>query len=259
MEIEVRRTYKYRIYTSKKTRHLHHAINIGGMIWNHCLALQKRYYRLTGKYIQPEQMKAHIAKLRREVARFEYWQEQGSQAVQDIIERQDKAWQRFFAIKGGRPRFQKVKKYRSFTLKQAGWKLLGGNKVRLLGRTYKYVEHRELAGEIKTVTVKRDSCGRLWLCFSVVETLTSEEIGTGEIGGFDFGMKQFLTDSNGAVYLSAEYLKESLGRVQALAQSVSRKKVGSNNRQKARWLLNREQIRVADKRRDAHFKLANDL
>jgi putative transposase len=47
--IEVRKTYKYRLYRCDTlNRCLHQQINVAGMIWNHALALQKRYYRLTG-------------------------------------------------------------------------------------------------------------------------------------------------------------------------------------------------------------------
>jgi len=51
----------------------------------------------------------------------------------------------------------------------------------------------EPTSSIKTVTVKRDSVGRLWLCFSVLEKLCiPEEVSAGEIGGFDFGLQTFL-------------------------------------------------------------------
>jgi hypothetical protein len=49
--MKIRRTYKYWLYTSKRDKHLHQQIDMAGIIWNHALALQKRYYRLTGKYI----------------------------------------------------------------------------------------------------------------------------------------------------------------------------------------------------------------
>ena len=68
--MEIRRTYKYRMYrTGRRNRHLHNQIDIAGIIWNHSLALQKRYYRLCGGYISEKRLKKHIAKLRREVPR----------------------------------------------------------------------------------------------------------------------------------------------------------------------------------------------
>ena len=73
--ITLRRTYKYRLYRNDKVDAvLHHQINAAGWIWNHALALQKRYYRLFGKHIGIKPLKAHIAKLRRQVRRFARWQ-----------------------------------------------------------------------------------------------------------------------------------------------------------------------------------------
>jgi transposase len=167
--IEVRKTYKYRLYRSKRDFRLHDSLNISGIIWNHLTALQKRYYRLFGKHIPEGRMKAHIAKLRMKTPRFAYWRKVGSQAVQDICERHEKVYANFFAQRGGLPRFKKVKKYTSFTLKQAGWKLhdeMPSKKYRQLtieDTIYKVVYHRPLKGDIKTVTIKRDAAGRLWV------------------------------------------------------------------------------------------------
>ena len=48
-KMKVRRTYKYRLYASKRDKQLHQQIDVAGIIWNHALAIQKRYDRLTGK------------------------------------------------------------------------------------------------------------------------------------------------------------------------------------------------------------------
>lgn len=266
MYVDVRRIYKFRMYRNdKRDGHLHQQINVAGLVWNHALALQRRYYRLTGKYIGLGRLKKHIAKLRMKTQRYAFWKDLGSQAVQDVLERLDKAYQRFFVKQSGLPRFKKVKKYRSFTLKQAGWKLLDSDdkrygKIQIGKREYKFVQHRQINGVIKTVTVKRDSAGRLWLCFSVFEKLwIPEGVSAGEIGGFDFGLQTFLTDHTGHKYLSPEFFKQELHRVKTHNRAVSRKVKGSNNRRKAGWMLARTHIRVGDKRRDFHFQLAHDL
>lgn len=263
--MKIRRTYKYRLYTSKRDKYLHQQIDVAGIIWNHALAVQKRYYRLTGKYMGRFRLMGHLAKMRR-TARFGYWQLVGSQAVQEIVERLDKAYKRFFAslkdkgIKTGPPRFKKVKKYKSFTLKQAGWKLLGGNRIRLNGRNYKFALSRPINGNIKTVTVKRDHAGRVFVCFSVIEEVNHPvEASSGKIGDFDFGLKTFLTDDEGSAYQSPEFLKANLSEIGRLNRQLSRKQKGSNNRQKAKRQLALAHDKVANERRDAHFKLAHAL
>src|SRR5690606_19274687 len=261
------RTFKYRLYRSKRDKHLRRQINVAGLLWNHALALQKRHYNLTGRHISVDRLKSHIAKLRRSSERFAYLREINSQSVQDVLERLDRAYQRFFQWKKTRvgrkvspPKFKKAKKFRSFTLKQAGWKLLDGNKIHIQGRTYKYVQHRSFEGNIKTITVKRDTCGRLWLCFAVeMEFQPSNEVGTGKIGGFDFGLKTFLTDDEGRPKSSPLYFKQSLSQIKRLNRSLSRKKSPSRNRRIANHQLSRAHIRIADRRRNHHFELAHML
>ncbi|MGB1287306.1 MAG: helix-turn-helix domain-containing protein [Aggregatilineales bacterium] len=70
---QVRRIYKYRMYDNdKRNQHLFNQIDIAGIIWNHCLALQKRYYRLTGKYISKTALQKYMSKLIRERDRFAF-------------------------------------------------------------------------------------------------------------------------------------------------------------------------------------------
>ena len=47
----IRQTYKFRFYRSERNRFLIKQIDISGIVWNHLLALQRRYYRLSGKHI----------------------------------------------------------------------------------------------------------------------------------------------------------------------------------------------------------------
>src|SRR5215207_10027947 len=104
--VDIRKTYKYRLYTSKRDYRLHDLINIAGIIWNHITALQKRYYQLFGKHIDGSRMKAHVAKLRMKTKHYRYWRNLGSQAVQQICERHEAAYEKFFAKQGNRPRFK---------------------------------------------------------------------------------------------------------------------------------------------------------
>ena len=43
------RTYKFKLYASNKNKHLSEQINIAASIWNHTVALQRRYYKYFGK------------------------------------------------------------------------------------------------------------------------------------------------------------------------------------------------------------------
>ena len=131
----ITKTYKYKLYRHKRNRKLHQQIDIAGIIYNQCIALHKRYYRRYEKYLNCARLQKHITKLKKR-PKYAFWNLVGSQAIQDICQRIDNAYKLFFrnlkhGVKTAPPTFKKVKKYKSFTLKQAGWKLLDGNNVRL--------------------------------------------------------------------------------------------------------------------------------
>jgi putative transposase len=134
------------------------------------------------------------------------------------------------------------------------------NRVRIGKVTYKFAKSREIEGQVKTVTIKRDRVGRLYVCFSVVQEVELPNIAsTGRIGGFDFGLRTFLTNDENTAYVMPQYLKESLNEIARLNRALSRKQPGSNNYETARRQLARAHARLANKRRDAHFKLARRL
>jgi len=259
--VEEMRTYKFKLYESKNNRYLKRTINTSAVIYNHCIALHKRYYRIFGKYLHPGQLKKHIAKLRK---RIDWWKQVGSQAVQDIIERIDRAYVAFFERnkKGVRPpKFKKVKKYTSFTLKQvAGFKFLGGNSLKIGKRVYKFAKSREIEGKIKTLTIKRDKIGDL---FITVVTDKEAEPGlrftTGKIAGFDFGLKTFLTSSDGEEIQSPLFLKKGMREIKRLNKILSRKREGYGNWNQARIALAKAHRNIANQRRDWFWKLANHL
>jgi putative transposase len=92
-----------------------------------------------------------------------------------------------------------------------------------------------------------------------MEAPENSEASTGNIGGFDFGLRAFLTDHEGKEYRSPQFLKAELNEIARLNQALSRKQTGSNNRGKAKWRLAKGHQRIANKRRDAHWKLAHQL
>src|SRR5690349_11926812 len=100
----LRKAYKYRLYRcDQKDRKLRHKLFVASTIWNHFIALQRRYYRLSGKYISLTGMNNHVLKLRK-TQRFTLWMELHSQASQDVCRRVDEAYQRFFnGLAKGRP------------------------------------------------------------------------------------------------------------------------------------------------------------
>ena len=145
------KTYKFKLYQHKRNRYLKRQINLAGIIYNHCIALHKRYYRLYGKSLNVYALMKHLTKLKK-LPKYSDWNSLGSQAIQDIAQRIDKGYKLFFrnrehGIKSSPPSFKKVKKYKSFTLKQAGYKLYSDNRIKIGGRTINITSPVKLKGK----------------------------------------------------------------------------------------------------------------
>ena len=258
------KTYKFKLYSSKRNKKLHRQINIAGSIYNHCIALHRRYYRLFKKYLNVYQLQKHLTKLKK-LSKFAYMDEIGSQAVQDITQRIDRAYKLFFrnlkhSIKTAPPRFKKIEKYKSFTLKQAGWKLNESDNSIIIGRQrYRYAKSREINGKIKIITIKRDALGDIYLYF-VCETSENEVLArTGKSVGFDFGLKIFLNASDGMDIASPLFFKQNANAIKMANRNLSRKAKGSNNRKKAKIALARLHKKVANQRDNFHWQTVNKL
>ena len=147
-------------------RHLHRTIDVAAEIWNHAVALKNRYYKLFGKGLPKARLQVHLARLRN--GRRAHWKAVGSQSVQAITDRLYLGWEAFFAGDIKRPpTFRKRRKYRSFTLKQAGYKIVGHGRIKILGRNYRFNQSRPVSGVIKIVTVRRDALRDIHITFRV--------------------------------------------------------------------------------------------
>ena len=259
------KTYCFKLYNSNRNKHLHGLINLSAQIYNHCIALHKRYYRLYGVHLNKGKLQAHITKLKK-LEKYKHWNNLGSQAIQEITDRIENAYTLFFRnlkrkVRCSPPSFKKRVKYKSFTLKQAGYKLLDDNSVIIGKRKYKFFKSREVEGKIKTVIIKRDSLGDIYIYFVCDISDTGKPIitRTGKSVGFDFGLTTYLKASDGNDIESPLFFKDSQAVIKKLNRTLSRKQKGSNSRKKAKRALTKQHIKIANRRKDFQFKLVNSL
>ena len=258
------RTYRFKLYKSKRNRKLHKQINTAGLIYNHCIALHKRYYKLFGKSLNLYQLQKHLTKLKK-ISKFAYMKELGSQAVQEIARRIDRAYRLFFRnlkhkIRTAPPSFKRVSKYKSFTLSQSGYKYTGkDNSIIIRKQKYRFFKSREIRGKVKQLTVKRDTLGDIYVYF-ICENEENEVLArTGKSVGFDFGLKTFLTASDGKDIKAPLFFRQNANAIKMANRNLSRKAKGSNNRKKAKIALARLHKKVANQRDNFHWQTASKL
>lgn len=207
-----------------------------------------------------------------------------SQALQQITERMKNSYKLFFenrkrGIKASPPGFQSSRKYPSFTLKQAGWRYeenelvpkslsnkvkFKDNKIKIGNVNYKFHKTQSVVGEIKTVTIKRDTRGGFFICFAC--KLSQEPVMKGidfkspkKAKAIDFGLKDFLVFDDGVKISSPEFLKRSLKELRVLSRKHSKKAKGSNNRLRSAIALAKLHERIANQRLDWARQIAHKI
>lgn len=219
-KLQITLNYEFKLYTNiyKITNKILHT---SCDIWNHCISLHRRFYRLYKKHLNKNDLQKHITYLKK-LDKFAHWNIVPSQAIQDITDRIQRGYDRFFDYKRNRdkyphpvqvPKYKKHDEYRSFTLKQAGWDLdqIKG-KFKLKDKWYGYFQSKTFDGNVKTVTIKRQYSG-VFMYLSTnteIELPQKSESLAVNLAGFDFSMPKFLISSEGESHEAPLFLKQKL-------------------------------------------------
>ena len=175
----------------------------------------------------------------------------------------DEAYKGFFrrlkqnGTKTGFPRYRSIKRLRSFGFTEAsGWTLRDGT-LRMKGLpSVRLKMHRPLEGEPLRLTVKRDGRGRWFAVIAVRLPDVFGPTGQGAVG-FDLGVENVATDSNGIAY--GKVSPDRSATRQHIERAISRQKRGSRRWRQTQKRLARQRSREASSRRTRHFQLANQI
>ena len=132
-------------------------------------------------------------------------------------------------------------------------------KIRLNGHWYRFALHREVKGAITQVHVTRDALGDMYITLTEDYSEVIPEPKTGKAEGFDLGIKDFLTGSDGQRYTSPMFYKQNAKKLAKAQQAYSRKVKGSQNQERCLKNIARIHKKTANQRQDHHWKLAIDL
>ncbi|MDJ0676980.1 MAG: transposase [Calothrix sp. MO_167.B42] len=166
--------------------------------------------------------------------------------------------------KSGRPRFKGVGRYKTFTYPQFKQHHFVGNKITLskIGDV-KVIVHRPIPDgfAIKTVSVTKKADGyyvTLSLDDKSVPTIKPDFNPDNSVG-IDMGLIDFYVDSDNNRVSTPKYLRKAERKLKSAQRKVSRGRKGSNRRKKAIQRLGKQHKKVADTRKDFHFKAAKNL
>lgn len=185
-------------------------------------------------------------------------------ASQDILRRLDKSFQAFFRrIKTGDtpgfPRFKGKERFDSITFPAYGdgIKLKNGKLyIQNIGNV-KIKLHRDIAGTIKTVTIRR--VNNKWYAYFSCEVAAEHLPVINNQVGVDVGCASFATFSTGEKIPNPRFLKTSDAKLAKAQRRLSKAKKGSPDRMMQRKKVSRIHENISNKRTDFAHKLSRRL
>ena len=251
----MRKTFKYRLYPKpRQAETLEHWLDLCRCLYNACLEQRKVALEKHRRITKYDQM-LELPELKREMPEY---REVDAQALQDVVDRLDKAFQRFFAG-GGFPKFKGRRHYSSITFKQTSWKLTDGRlHIRGCG-PIKVRWSREIRGTIKTVTIRRTKSGKWYVCFSCDDVPPAVYPATNKVVGIDLGLECLVTTSDGERLGDTKYLRRKLRHLRRIQRHLARQQKGSKRRAKTVRQLARQHEKISNQRMDMHHKISTKL
>jgi putative transposase len=191
--------------------------------------------------------------------------------LQQTLRDLDAAWKAHEDSKTGKrkgpkvapPRFKSRKDNRQaarFT-RSDRWSITEDGKLRLpkIG-DLKVKWTRDLPSEPSSVTLVKDRSGRYWASFVVKTDPAADTLPpTDGDQGIDLGLTRFAVLADGSHIASPKYLRRAEKKLRKRQRELSRKKKGSNTRDKARIKVARAHAAVADARRNFHHQWSHKL
>ena len=241
------RAYKYRIYPTKD-QEIMFAKTFGCVrfIYNRMLADKIGYYQQTKKMLQttPAQYKNQ----------FEWLKEVDSLALSNAQLNLQSAYKNFFNKKhSGFPKFKSKKKSRMkyTTNNQNGSIRIENRKLKLPKVGYvKIILHRPMEGKIKSVTIEKTPTGKYYASILTENENQVPEVELVKFIGLDFSMRDLFVTSEGERANYPRYFRKNEKKLIRACRELSKKKLGSKNREKARLKVCRIYEKITFQRED---------
>jgi putative transposase len=256
------RGYKYRLYpTAEQQVSLAQHFGCKRFVYNHFLDQRKQHYDQTGKGLSYEDTANQLVQLKRD-SEHSWLQNVNSQVLQQSLVDLDTAYKNFFErvkkkkqgqkIKVGYPKFKKKRNDQSFRVPQFFQVNFDNNTLTIPKISpMKIVLHRPIpdGAKLKSVTISKACSGKHFASFLVEEPKPKALERDGVIA-LDLGLKSYYATSDGETVPAPKQYVKAQKKLRRVKRSHSRKVKGSNNREKARVQIARQEEKIGNQRTD---------
>lgn len=241
---------KLRAYPNKAQKNLiNQTFGCCRLIYNKGLAMRSDSYK-NGISVGYNQTCAMLTSLKQQ-DEFSFLKEPDSVALQQSLRDLDKGYKNFFAKRAKYPKFKSKHDNRQSyrTINQYNNIRIVGKYIKLPKLGYMKIKQSMEIGHINNVTIKRTSTDKYFVILNVDFEPQPIENAGGSIG-IDVGIKEFYTDSNNRKVPNPKFLEKSMEKLIRAHRNLSRKQLGSHNRNKQRIKLARIYEKITNQRND---------
>jgi len=256
------KAYKFRIYpNNEQIKQIQQTFGCCRFLYNHFLAERIKRYTEAGENLNYYACSAMLTSMKQE---FIWLKDADSTALQSAVKDLDTAYANFFrrvkhGEKPGFPQFKSKKNRRKSYKSKGNIQVLNKHiKLPKLGNV-KAKTSKQVQGRILNATVSQSPSGKYYVSICCTDVEIPKYKSTGAVIGLDMGIKKLLSTSEGVIYPNHKYIRKSERRLAKAQRQLSRKQIGSSNRDKARVKVARVQEHIANQRADALHKLTTQL
>lgn len=261
------KTYQFRIYPNTEQQHLFAKMfGCSRFVWNYFLNKEKEHFLKNKEKIEEERVKNYLSyydnaktlTLLKQEPETKFLKDANSQSLQTILKNLDIAYKRFFKKQGGFPNFKKKVGKQSICIPQNLSIKNGMLDIPKFKTGIKIKQHRVIKGRITTSTITKTPTNKYYVSVSVEENIPYLKKINNAIG-LDLGIKSFAFLSNGQEILNPKYLVKHSNQLKKQQRYLSRKRKGSNRRNKQKLKVAKIHERITNLRKDFQHKLSSKL
>lgn len=257
-----RKVYRFRMRPNAKQGHaLNRMAGARRFVWNWALARWKETYAATGKSISLKALSAELTALKSN-PETAWLSECDAQALQQALDDLRRAFVNFFERRARHPRFKSRKRDQDrFRIPQRVKMADGKVYVPKVGWV-RIRQSREIDGTTKSATFSREADGHWYVSLTTEFEMpdVAVVVDPAKVVGIDLGLKDFVTPSDGSKPIPApKFYRKAQAKIRRAQKAVSRRKIGSKRRDKAKKRLALAHRKVRDQRNDFLHKLSADL
>lgn len=234
-------------------------------VYNKALHIMSHRYRYHSDSLRASRDIKPLLAVAKRSRKYSWLKDFDSMALQEACRNLDAAFKNFFnASHPARYPTFKRKHGKQSSYHCTGATAFGEDSITIpkIGRIPAVI-HREIEGELKSITVMKTPTGKYFASIlvedNVAEVSPINELNIDAIRGIDVGLAHLLSDDAGSKEDNPHHLKRAQNNLRRKQKALSRKKKGSANRGKARLTVARCHERVANSRNDFQHKLSRRL